>query len=153
MGLHPHWRKPLLVNQITMLSCSARSHIVALGSSYQTYSSHKKCSLLSSNGLRALPLNIKPFRSDSRAHRISHRSHVTQAAIDISNVPQEALIAGGAGAMSCDPFPSKDSARNIHILTRRWGDQLLTRRLRSSGPTSQFMSFSARIEEHTVPCP
>ena len=113
MGLHQHWREPLLVNQITMLSCSARSRIVALGSSKQTYSSHIQCSLLSSRGLRALPLNTKPFRSDSRAHRISHRSHVTHAALDITNVPQEALIAGGTGAMNYDPFPSEDRARNI----------------------------------------
>ena len=57
-------------------------------------------SLLSSQ-LPALPLSTKPFRADSRSHRVPRQRRIPQAALNFNSIPQEALFAGGAGAMSC----------------------------------------------------
>lgn len=48
--------------------------------------------------LSAVPLGSKPFTADIRSRRVSRQRRIPQAAL--SGVSQEALVAGGAGAMS-----------------------------------------------------
>ena len=56
--------------------------------------------LLTPRGRAALPVSTKPFRSHIRSIRASRRIQAPRAALSFSSIPQQALIAGGAGEAS-----------------------------------------------------
>ena len=88
---------PELLFSIAMLSHCAKRCTIGYSSTIRSSPTQRACPLLSSSGRTALPFSTKPFRSHIRSRRASRQAHVPRAALDLSSIPQEALLAGSAG--------------------------------------------------------